>query len=112
VARVLNPALDVDITSPRIRAQIIALRLQPLWRHAAWGSALFAVLLVAAAVRLDVQSVRKDLDRNERAQREARVSRDRLRLEIDARRRTAVVDALATQMQLGPAAQVVRLEVP
>ena len=57
-------------------------RLLPLWRHGVWLCSLFAVLACAAAIRLDVQQMRKDLDRNTRAQREARILNERLQLEV------------------------------
>ena len=81
----------------------------PLWRHAVWLVSLFAVLACAAVVRLDVQQLRKDLDRNTWAQREAGVLNDRLRLEVDARRRIAAMEAVAHQLALGPDARIVDL---
>lgn len=85
-------------------------RLIPLWRHAVWLMSLFAVLSVAASIRLDVQQMRKDLDRHNRVAREARILNDRLRLEVDARRRAVAMEQAAARLQLGPHATIVRVE--
>lgn len=85
-------------------------RLLPLWRYAVFTVCLFAVTAFAVAVRLDVQQMRKDLDRNARAQREAGILNDRLHLEMDARRRAAAVEVVAQRLQLGAGAQIVRVE--
>ncbi len=84
-------------------------RLWPLWRHAVWVVALFLVSAVAVSVRLDVHQLRRDLDRNARTQREAQVLNERLRLEIDARRRAVAVDSVADAMGMGADIRVVRL---
>lgn len=85
-------------------------RLLPLWRYLVYAVALFAVLAAAATVRLDVQQLRKDLDRNARATREARILNDRLHLEMDARRRILAMEQTAARLQLGPQARVVQVE--
>lgn len=105
-------ALDVGVPVASFgpRARELARRALPLWRHAVWGGTLFAVLSLAASVRLDVQQMRKDLDRNARHTREARVLHDRLRLEMDARRRAVAMEAVAAQLQLGPEARVQKVE--
>lgn len=85
-------------------------RLIPLWRYAVYALTLFAVLAAAATVRLDVQQLRKDLDRNARATREARILNDRLHLEMDARRRILAMEQAAGRLELGPQARVVHVE--
>ena len=62
------------------------------------------------AVRLDVQGMRKDFDRNARLQREARVLNDRLHLEMDARRRAVAMEVVAGQLALGASAEIIRIE--
>jgi hypothetical protein len=84
-------------------------RLIPLWRHGVWFMAVFAVLAAAVSVRLDVQQLKKDMDRGTRAQRESTVLNDRLRLEVDARRRVAAMEAVAAGLEMGPEASVVRI---
>ena len=83
--------------------------LLPLWRHAIWLVLLFAVTGFAVSVRLDVQSMRKDLDRNARLIDDARLTHDRLQLELDARRRVVAVDAVADALNLIPGAKVIDL---
>lgn len=85
-------------------------RTLPLWRYGVWATAMFVVLAAAASVRLEVQQLRKDLDRNARVTREARILNDRLRLEIDARRRAVAMEAVAAQLALGPEARIVKLK--
>lgn len=85
-------------------------RLAMLGRYALFTACLFAVSAFAVAVRLDVQQLRKDLDRNTRMQREAGILNDRLHLEMDARRRATAVEVLASQLALGPEARIVRVE--
>lgn len=75
-------------------------RLLPLWRHAAFLLALFTVLAVGALVRLDVQQLRKDLDRTSRATLEAQVLHDRLVLEMEARRRAVAMEQVAGALGL------------
>jgi hypothetical protein len=89
-------------------AELSVARLAPLWRHAAWLAAMFVVILMAIAVRLDVQQLHQDLDRNTRLQREARVLNERLRLELDARRRSVALEALAAALGIDPRVEVVR----
>jgi hypothetical protein len=82
-------------------------RFWPLWRHAVWASALFAVCTLAVGVRLEVQRIRKDLDRIGAEQRSAHVKNDRLHLEIDARRRATATRRAASDAGLVPDAKVV-----
>lgn len=82
-------------------------RLVPLWRYAVWGLAVFVLLATWVDVRLDVQGLRKDLDRTGRAEREQRVLSDRLRLEIDARHRAVRMEQVALQMGLASTVPVV-----
>ena len=86
-----------------------AQRLLPLWRHLVWLTALFVVLAAWVQVRLDVQQLRGDLDRNTRMTREARITNDRLRLEMDARRRASAVEEVAGRMAMTSNASVVRV---
>ncbi len=69
--------------------------------------ALFVVLAAWVEVRLEVQALRKDLDRSGRAHREARVLNDRLRLEVDARRRAVAMEAVAARLALSEQAHIV-----
>ena len=85
-------------------------RLLPLWRHALWFVLLFAAFAGYVSVRLDVQQLRKDLDRNARAQREAHILNDRLRLEQDTRRQASTMEAVASELQLNRSARVVWLK--
>lgn len=84
----------------------------PLWRHMFWLAAVFAALVVSVEVRLDVQQLRKDLDRNERSQRSADVVNDRLRLELDSRRRAESVAAIASKMDIQETVQIIRIVEP
>ena len=87
----------------------VLVRIAPLWRHGVWLATLFVVLVAAAAIRLDVQQTRADLARNARAVREARILNDRLRLEVDARRRVVAMEAVAARLQMSSVARVVRV---
>lgn len=105
----LNPSKSHPVsTAP----SDVAARLEwlaPLWRHAVWLVALFALLTMWVDVRVDVQQVRKDLDRTGRAHREAQIQNDRLQLEIDARRRSVVLESAARQLAVGDQARLVRV---
>ncbi len=102
------PAVEAPIPSvPALGATVR--RLIPLWRHAVWVVSLFAVLAAWVQVRVDVQQLRTDLDRNGRATREARIVNDRLRLEVDSRRRAVAVEALAAQLQMTSQVPIVHL---
>jgi hypothetical protein len=81
--------------------------LVPLWRHAVWLVALFALLTLWVDIRVEVQQLRKDLDRSGRAFREARLNNDRLRLELDARSRAFALEAAATELGLSDRAVLV-----
>ncbi|MEZ4241871.1 MAG: hypothetical protein R3F59_38120 [Myxococcota bacterium] len=87
--------------------QAVARRLVPLWRHGVWLVALFALLTLWVDIRVDVQQLRSDLDRTNRAHREAQIQRERLRLELDARRRSSALEGLASSLDLAPGAEVV-----
>ena len=82
-------------------------RLLPLWRHVVWLVALFIVLAVSVTIRLDVQRLQMDLDRNDRAQRAALVLHERLQLELDARHRLQAVEGMAEQLGATPDAEVI-----
>ena len=85
-------------------------RLFPLWRHALWLAALFIVLAVAVAIRLDVQRLHMDLDRNDRAHRTASVLNERLTLELDARTRLETMQGYADALGANAAAPLVVIE--
>lgn len=84
-------------------------RLAPLWRHAVFVVALFTLLATWVHIRVEVQQLHKDLDKSGRAFRESRVLNDRLRLELDARRRAVALEAAAARLALGESARVVRV---
>ena len=119
MSRTLTATMPADVTGTPVYEEqgappfrLLLQRLVPLWRYAVWGAALFAVLAASAVIRLDVQQVRNDLARHDRAERESSILNDRLRLEVDARRRTLAMEAVATELGLGAEAQVVRLSAP
>jgi hypothetical protein len=87
-------------------------QLVPLWRYAVWGLALFVLLATWVEVRLDVQALRKDLDRTGRMVREQRVLADRLLLEVDARHRAVRMEQVALQMGLASTVPVVQVREP
>ena len=84
-------------------------RLLPLWRYAVWVGAAFVLLSGWVAVRVDVQALREDLDKAGRAHREARIANDRLRLELDSRRRAVAMEAAAARLSLSQDVEVVRV---
>lgn len=94
----------------RTGLQIPWARLFPLWRHLVWLALLFVVLAIAVTIRLDVQRLQMDLDRNDRAHRAAQVLNERLTLEIGARRRLQAMEGLATS--LGASSQAPVVSVP
>lgn len=98
-----------ETPAPALTRPALWRRLLPLWRHAVWATVLFAVCAVAVSVRLDVQQLRKDLDRNARLEHEARLLNERLRLEVDARRRVLAVEQYAGALALGVDARVVNV---
>ncbi len=81
-------------------------RLLPLWRHVAFLAALFGIAGAGAMVRLEVQQLRKDLDRTQGAILDARVLNDRLTLETEARHRVMEVERTATAHGLSANARV------
>ena len=81
----------------------------PLWRHMFWLAVLFVAFATSVQVRLDVQQLRKDIDRNERTQRRATVTNERLRLELDSRRRAEAVQDLALKMGIQEPATLVQI---
>jgi hypothetical protein len=103
-------ALPTSLIAPTASRWRLGLsRLLPLWRHVVWLVALFVVLAAWAQVRLEVQQLRTDLDRNSRHAREARILNDRLRLEMDARRRAVNVEAMAGRLAMTADADIVRV---
>ena len=92
----------------RLRSLVVAV--VPLWRHLVWLIALTAVGSFAVAVRIDVQRTQKDFERTVRTQREAHVLQDRLRLELDSRRRASAMEGLAESHAMIPNPNVVHVE--
>lgn len=84
-------------------------RLVPLWRHGVWMTSCFVLAAMAVSVRVEVQELRKDIERAEYRQREAGLLHERLQLEVDARRRAAAVEAIATELSVGAHVQVERV---
>ena len=84
-------------------------RLLGLWRHGVWIGSCFALLAVAVSVRVEVQSLRKDIERAEARQREAALLQERLLLEVSARTRAASMERLAVEMNLATPAVVERV---
>jgi len=85
-------------------------KLLPLWRHAAFLAALFAVAGAGAMVRLEVQQLRKDLDRTSKAILDATVLNDRLTLERESRRRAVAMEAVAGGLGLSASARLDTVE--
>jgi len=75
-------------------------RLIPLWRHAVWVVALFALVLEWVDVRVETQQLRADLRRSESAHREALEENEHLRLELDARHRALAMEAAGAELGL------------
>ena len=75
-------------------------KLMPLWRMVIWAMAVFVLLVAAAVIRLDVQRLQMDFDRNDRLQREAEVTHERLLLELDVRKRLGAVQQYASSAEL------------
>lgn len=100
--RVLNSVVEAGVLPAADLAPVRRLlaRMVPLWRHVVWFTALALVIAATVAIHLDVQRMQKDYARTIRTQREARVLQDRLRLELDARRRATAMESLATRHQL------------
>jgi hypothetical protein len=70
------------------------------WRHAVWFGLVFAMLAGAVSVRLAVRQSVVDLERNNQLMREATLQHERLRLEVQTRRRGVAMEELAKVMQL------------
>lgn len=100
MSRLLNRSLQL----PAVVAPVLPItgwsmpRLRPLWTHAVWIGALFAVALLAVNVRLDVAELNRSLERNYQLQREAKVLHERLALELDTRRRVAALEQRAVAL--------------
>jgi hypothetical protein len=107
----LAPTSDLTLpATPEWRGTLA--RLAPLWRHAVFVASLFVLLAAWVEIRVEVQQLRKDLDRSGRTHRESRVLNDRLRLELDARRRAVALEADAARLSVGQSATVVRVAAP
>ena len=75
-------------------------KLLPLWRLIIWALAVFVLLIAAAVVRMDVQRLQMDFDRNDRLSREATLTNERLRMELDVRKRLGAVQGYADSAEL------------
>lgn len=83
--------------------------LRPMRRYAVAVVLLFLLLAAGVWVRLQVQQLEIDLDRNDRAQRAATVLNERLELELRARRRLHAVQGYAVQLDATPETPRVRV---
>ena len=102
----LEPGSVLEVRFPAVEPKALS-RLLPLWRYAVWVAAAFVLLTAWVTIRVDVQALREDLDKAGRAHREARIVNDRLRLELDARRRAVAMEAAATSLALTEQVRVV-----
>jgi hypothetical protein len=89
--------------------QVTFANIIPLWRHMFWLAVLFIAFFASVQVRLDVQQLRSDLDRNEYSQRTATVTNERLVLELDSRRRAEAVQNVALRMGIHNEARIIRI---
>jgi hypothetical protein len=105
----LHPA-SLTVVAPSASFTATWSRLRPLSRYALFALVSFVVVLVGVLVRLEVQQLEIDLDRNDRAQRAASVLQERLELELRSRRRLHAVQSFAGQLQARPDAMIVRVE--
>jgi hypothetical protein len=115
VAAVSAPLFAVSTLAPVVQIERHAsasVGIPSLWRYLAWAVVAFVMCGIGVGVRLDAQQLRKDIDRNGRLQREARVANERLRLELDARRRAHAMSDVAAALSLGPSPEVVRVQLP
>jgi hypothetical protein len=99
-------AHGLSVPRPAIGPLGLVRRLLPLWRHVAFLGALFGIAGAGAMVRLEVQQLRKDLDRTQGAILDARVLNDRLILENEARHRVMEVERAATEHGLSASARI------
>jgi hypothetical protein len=104
----LEPGSVLEVHLPVVEKKALT-RLLPLWRYAVWIGAVFVLLTAWVTIRVDVQALREDLDKSGRAHREARIVNDRLRLELDSRRRAVAMEAAAAQLSLTEKVVVVAL---
>ncbi|MCO4747444.1 MAG: hypothetical protein KC912_21770 [Proteobacteria bacterium] len=104
-AAVALPAPDVEVVGWASPWR----RLVPLWRHAVWIGSGFALVAMAVSVRVEVQELRKDIERAEFRHREAGLLHERLQLEVDSRRRAVAVEAVASELAVGTPAKVERV---
>lgn len=105
---------DISIALPSPDVEIGAWaspwrRLLPMWRHVVWMGGCFVLAAVAVAVRVDVQDLRKDVERTRDQQKEAMLLHERLQLEVDARHRAAAVEAVAVELAIVNPAPVERV---
>lgn len=78
----------------------IWVRILPLWRYGIWFGALFLLIAVAIVVRLDVQRLQMDLDRNDRLSSEAMIIQERLDVELNVRTRLGAVQVFSEESGL------------
>lgn len=102
--------MERTLTSPTSLPARPSLRLRvfPLWRLGVSAVVFVGLVVIGAYVRLEVQQLRKDMDRTSRATLEAQVLQDRLVLEMEARRRAVAMERAADQLGLGPQASLVK----
>ena len=86
--------------------------LAALGRHAVWLLALCVVLGALVQVRIEVQDLRERLARSRSGLQAAETLRDRLSVELGARRRAVAMEAAAKRLNLGTPAQIVQLPMP
>ena len=86
--------------------------LKPLVRYLFIGAVLFAFAVLGVMVRVESQEIRKDIDRNRRMQDSAQLLNQRLRLELDARRRVMAVESAARSLGIDAPAEVTRVAEP
>ena len=88
----------------RLRLQDVdAWRVVPLWRFALWGGMLFAISLLLAQVRFDVNALRMDLSATSMATEQARLRNARLQLELEKRRGVFALESAARDLDHVPA---------
>lgn len=109
----MNARSAMPATSQSPAPSVLRAAITTVAPYVAWLVALFVVLAWWVQVRLEVNQLRQDLYRNAAAHREAALFNERLKLEMDARRRTVAMERAARRMGLSrEAAPSVRVEGP
>jgi hypothetical protein len=75
-------------------------KIVPLWRVLIWALAVFFLLVTTAVIRLDVQRLQMDFDRNDRMRNHALITQERLLLELDVRKRLGAIQGYASAAEL------------